>query len=90
MLTGSASPNTDLWDESAGLRGRADIDAMVPIRTAEELDAQAAFEVARSWPGGWATGCTQSSPRPFWSTYALLGFSGMMVDAPRKPELFNT
>jgi uroporphyrinogen-III decarboxylase len=82
--------DTDLWDESAGLRARADVDALLPIRSAEELEAQGAFEVTRILAErvGDRLPISCIAPTPFWSTYGLLGFQGMMVMMREKPELF--
>ena len=82
--------DTDLWDESAGLRARADVDALLPIRSAEELEAQGAFEVTHILAErvGDRLPISCIAPTPFWSTYGLLGFQGMMVMMREKPELF--
>jgi len=82
--------DTDLWDESAGLRARADVDALLPIRSAEELEAQGAFAVTRilAEQVGDRLPISCIAPTPFWSTYGLLGFQGMMVMMREKPELF--
>jgi len=84
------SADTDLWDESAGLRARADVDALLPIRSAEELEAQGAFAVTRILAErvGDRLPISCIAPTPFWSTYGLLGFQGMMVMMREKPELF--
>jgi uroporphyrinogen-III decarboxylase len=84
------SADTDLWDESAGLRARADVDALLPIRSAEELEAQGAFAVTRilAEQVGDRLPISCIAPTPFWSTYGLLGFQGMMVMMREKPELF--
>ena len=81
---------TDLWDESAGLHTRADVDALLPIRPVEELDDQGVFDVTRilAARAGDRTPIMSITPSPFWSTYGLLGFQGMMVMMREKPELF--
>jgi uroporphyrinogen-III decarboxylase len=83
--------DTDLWDESAGLRARADVDALLPIRSAEELEAQGAFEVTRILAErvGDRLPISCIAPTPFWSTYGLLGFQGMMVMMREEPEIFS-
>jgi uroporphyrinogen-III decarboxylase len=85
------SADTDLWDESAGLRARADVDALLPIRSAEELEAQGAFAVTRILAArvGDRLPISCIAPTPFWSTYGLLGFQGMMVMMREKPALFS-
>jgi uroporphyrinogen-III decarboxylase len=83
--------STDLWDESAGLQTRADVDAPLPIRPAEELDAQGVFEVTKilAERAGDRLPISCIAPTPFWSTYGLLGFQGMMVMMREEPELFT-
>jgi len=90
---GSRPANADLWDESAGLQTRADVNALLPIRSAEELDAQGVFDVTRTLKAAVEQAGDQApimsiAPTPFWSTYGLLGFQGMMVMMREKPELF--
>jgi uroporphyrinogen-III decarboxylase len=82
--------NTDLWDESTGLHTRADIDALTPIRSAEALEAQGAFEVTKILAErvGDRLPLSCIAPTPFWSTYSLLGFQGMMVIMRDDPTLF--
>jgi uroporphyrinogen-III decarboxylase len=82
--------NTDLWDESAGLRTRADVDALLPIRSADELEADGAFEVTKILAErvGDRLPLSCIAPTPFWATYGLLGFQGMMVMMREEPALF--
>ena len=86
----SRSSGTDLWDESAGLHTQNDIDALAPIRSAEELEAQGVFEVTRILVErvGHRLPLSCIAPTPFWSTYGLLGFQGMMVMMREDPALF--
>lgn len=81
----------DVWDESAELRTRADVDVWVPVRPVEELDAQGVFEVTRSLARavGKTTPLCYIAPSPFWSTYSLLGFQGMMIMIRERPDLFR-
>jgi uroporphyrinogen-III decarboxylase len=83
--------NADLWDASAGLDTPADIDALVPIRSAEELAAQGVFEVTKILAAqvGDRMPISCIAPTPFWSTYGLLGFQGMMIMMRDKPDLFT-
>ena len=83
--------NADLWDASAGLDTPADIDALVPIRSAEELAAQGVFEVTKILAAqvGDRMPISCIAPTPFWSTYGLLGFQGMMIMIREKPDLFT-
>jgi uroporphyrinogen-III decarboxylase len=81
----------DLWDASAGLDTPADIDALVPIRSTEELAEQGVFEVTKILAArvGDRMPVSCIAPTPFWSTYGLLGFQGMMVMMREKPALFS-
>jgi uroporphyrinogen-III decarboxylase len=83
--------NADLWDESAGLDGPSDVDALVPVRSAGELAAQGAFDVTANLAKlvGDRLPLSCIAPTPFWSTYGLLGFQGMMVMMREKPDLFT-
>ncbi len=85
------SANADLWDESAGLHTRADIDALTPIRSAEELEAEGVFAVTKILTErvGDRLPLSCIAPTPFWSTYSLLGFQGMMVMMRDDPALFS-
>ena len=87
---GERPANADLWDESAACSARADVDALLPIRSAEELEAQGAFAVTRILAArvGDRLPISCIAPTPFWSTYGLLGFQGMMVMMREKPALF--
>jgi uroporphyrinogen-III decarboxylase len=80
----------DVWDESAGLDTRADVDALVPIRSAEELASQGVFDVTKILAAevGDRLPLSCIAPTPFWATYGMLGFRGMMVMMHEKPELF--
>jgi uroporphyrinogen-III decarboxylase len=81
----------DLWDESAGLRTKADVETLVPVRSWEDLDAQGVFEVTRILASmvGDRVSLTFVAPSPFWSTYSILGFRGMMLMMHERPELFR-
>jgi uroporphyrinogen-III decarboxylase len=80
-----------VWDESAGLRTEADVDALTPIRTAEELEAAGVFDVTRilAREAGDRMPISFIAPTPFWSTYSLLGFQGMMMAMRERPRLFG-
>lgn len=81
---------SDLWDESAGLHSRADVDTLLPIRSVDELEAQGVFEVTKILAEqiGDRLPLSYIVPTPFWSTYGLLGFQGMMVMMREEPALF--
>ncbi len=81
---------TDVWDASAGLNEPADIDRLVPIRSTRELAEAGVFKVTENLAAmvGDRTPLSVIAPTPFWSTYGLLGFQGMMVMMREKPELF--
>ncbi|MGE5603828.1 MAG: uroporphyrinogen decarboxylase family protein [Nitrososphaerales archaeon] len=82
---------TDVWDTSVGLNNPADIDRLVPIRSTGELAADGAFKVTEKLASmaGDRMPLSVIAPTPFWSTYGLLGFQGMMVMMREKPELFT-
>jgi uroporphyrinogen-III decarboxylase len=81
----------DIWDASAGLNTRADIEELVEIRPVTELAEQGVFAITETLVslagGGMPLSCI--APTPFWSTYGLLGFQGMMVMMREKPALFE-
>jgi uroporphyrinogen-III decarboxylase len=81
---------TDIWDGSAGLDTRANVDALVPIRSTDELASQGVFDatkiLARQVGDRLPLSCI--APTPFWATYGLLGFQGMMVMMRQEPDLF--
>jgi uroporphyrinogen-III decarboxylase len=81
----------DLWDASAGLDSRDAVDELLPIRTAADLSRQGAFDVTRILAKRVGDRVPMSciAPSPFWSTYGLLGFQGMMVMMREKPDLFT-
>ena len=83
--------SSDLWDESVGLDSRAAVDDLLPIRTTTELAGQGAFEVTKTLAEriGDRLPISCIAPSPFWSTYGLLGFQGMMLMMHEKPELFD-
>jgi uroporphyrinogen-III decarboxylase len=82
--------NTALWDESAGLCTRGDVDALLPIRSAKELEEAGAYEVTKILAErvGDRLPLSYIAPTPFWSTYGFLGFQGMMVMLREEPALF--
>ena len=84
------SANHDVWDASPGLETMNDIDALVPIRPARALAAEGVFAVTENLiemaDDRLPLSCI--APTPFWSTYGLLGFQGMMVMMREKPDLF--
>ena len=82
--------NADLWDASAGLDTRANIDALVSIRSTGELAEQGVFEATKILAArvGDRLPISCIAPTPFWSAYGLLGFQGMMMMMREKPDLF--
>ena len=82
---------SDLWDQSVGVKSEADVEALTPIRTAEELERDGVFEVTRILAGavGHRVAISAIAPTPFWSTYSLLGFQGMLIMLRERPELFD-
>ena len=82
---------TDVWDASAGLDTPADIERLVAIRSTSELAEQGAFAVTENLVAmaGDRLPLSCIAPTPFWSTYGLLGFQGMMVMMRERPDLFT-
>jgi uroporphyrinogen-III decarboxylase len=81
----------DVWDASAGLDTQADIEELVEIRPASQLAEQGIFAVTETIVQmvGDRLPLSCIAPTPFWSTYGLLGFQGMMVMMREKPALFE-
>lgn len=82
---------TDVWDASAGLNTRADVDRLVPIRSTRELAEEGVFKVTENLAArvGDRMPLSVIAPTPFWSAYGWLGFQGMMVMMREKPQLFT-
>jgi uroporphyrinogen-III decarboxylase len=90
-VLGEKSSLTDLWDSSAQIRGRSDIDAELPILTAEELLASGEFDLLRQVVADYGDRyfITTILDTPFSDAYDLLGFQGLMVIQHDQPELFH-
>jgi hypothetical protein len=82
---------SDLWDISTDLRDEADVDARLPVVTAEELLARGDFDLPRRI----VTDCGDDSflstilDTPYSDAYDLLGFQGLMLAQHDRPALFH-
>jgi uroporphyrinogen-III decarboxylase len=81
----------DVWDASAGLDTRGDIDELVEVRPVRRLAEDGVFALTETLASlaGDRLPMSCIAPTPFWSTYGLLGFQGMMVMMREKPGLFE-
>ncbi len=81
----------DLWDASVDFRTTEDIDSLVEVRTAEELEAQGVFEVVKllAREAGDRQLLTISGHTPYLAAYFVLGFNGMMLMMNDRPDLFR-
>ena len=90
-VLGAKSSLADLWDTSAQIRDRSDVDAQLPILTAEELLASGELDVLRQAVASYGDRyfITTILDTPFSDAYDLLGFQGLMVIQHDQPELFH-
>ena len=90
-ILGAKSSLADLWDTSAQIRDRSDVDAQLPILTAEELLASGELDVLRQAVASYGDRyfITTILDTPFSDAYDLLGFQGLMVIQHDQPELFH-
>jgi uroporphyrinogen-III decarboxylase len=81
----------DRWDDAEPLRSQADVDAVVKIRSAAELEEEGVFEPARMLVErlGAEMYLRCESGTPFWSTYTVMGFMRMMTAMHDDPALFE-
>jgi len=90
-MLGPKSSLTDLWDSPVQIRDRSDIDAELPILTAEELLASGEFDLLRQAVADYGDRyfITTILDTPFSDAYGLLGFQGLMVIQHDQPDLFH-
>jgi uroporphyrinogen-III decarboxylase len=90
-MLGAKSSLTDLWDSSAQIRDRSDIDARLPVLTAEELLASGQFDLLHQAVADYGDRyfITTILDTPFSDAYDLLGFQGLMLIQHDQPELFH-
>ncbi len=82
---------TDLWDNPAQIRDKSDVDAQLPVLTAEELLASGEFDLMRQVVADYGDRyfITTILDTPFSDAYDLLGFQGLMVIQHDQPDLFH-
>lgn len=90
-MLGKKSSMTDLWDSPAQIRDRDDVDARVPLLTAEELLDGGEFDLMRQVAADYGDHyfITTILDTPFSDAYDLLGFQGLMVIQHDQPDLFH-
>jgi hypothetical protein len=82
---------TDLWDTSAQLRDRDDVDALLPIVALEDLLARGDFDLPRQVAADYGDEyfITTILDTPFSDAYDLLGFQGLMLIQYDRPALLH-
>jgi len=90
-LTPSNASLTDLWDTSGQLQDRDDIDAYLPLLTAEEMLARGDFDLPRQLVADYGDDYFLSTilDTPFSDAYDLLGFQGLMLIQYDRPALLH-
>jgi uroporphyrinogen-III decarboxylase len=90
-LTGQNRSLTDLWDVSAQIRDKADVDARLPIVPSDELLARGDFDLPRKIVADYGDDYFLSTilDTPFSDAYDLLGFQGLMLIQYDRPALFH-
>ena len=90
-MLGKKSSLTDLWDSPAQIRDRGDVDARLPLLTAEELLDGGEFDLMRQVAADYGDHyfITTILDTPFSDAYDLLGFQGLMVIQHDQPDLFH-
>jgi uroporphyrinogen-III decarboxylase len=96
-LTGRQTPLeaprnlADVWDLSAGLRDESDVDARLPLASAEELLADGSFDLPRQIVAEYGEEMllTTILDTPFSDSYDLLGFQGLMLIQHDRPDLLH-
>jgi hypothetical protein len=89
-LSESKSSTRDVW-EAPPLNGKEDVDASLPILTAEELLARGDFDLPRQVVADYGKRYFISTilDTPFSDAYDLLGFQGLMLIQGDQPDLFH-
>jgi len=89
-LVVAANSAADLWERPLP-RSRAEVDALVPLLTTEELLTDGSLAVARRLVEemGEQLFVHGKMSTPFWRSYSLLGFQGLMTMPLDNPGLFH-
>jgi hypothetical protein len=89
---GARRPSTtDLWDISGELHDAADVDARLPVSTAEELLGRGDFDLLRRMVTDYGDRYFISTilDTPYSDAYDLLGFQGLMLIQYDRPKVFH-
>ena len=81
----------DLWDTSEQVWSKEQVDARLPILSADELLARGDFDLARQVVADYGDQYFISTilDTPFSDAYDLLGFQGLMLIQHDRPDLFH-
>ena len=87
----AASSSNDVWDTSEHIRDKSDVDACLPITTADDLLARGDFDLPNQVIADYGDQYFISTilDTPFSDAYDLLGFQGLMLIQHDQPELFH-
>jgi hypothetical protein len=91
VLAPASSSLQDLWDTSAQLQCPDDVDAQLPVLSADELLARGDFDLPRLVAADYGDRYFLATilDTPFSDAYDILGFQGLMVIQHDRPELFQ-
>jgi uroporphyrinogen-III decarboxylase len=90
-LTAPNPSLTDRWDTSSQVQDEEQIDALLPILSADELLARGDFDLAKQVVADYGDEYFISTilDTPFSDAYDLLGFQGLMLIQHDRPALFH-
>jgi len=91
VLAPPSASRSDLWDISDRIHGPEEVDAALPIHTAERLLARGDFDLPRQVVADYGELYFLSTilDTPFSDAYDLLGFRGLMLIQHDRPELLH-
>jgi len=91
QLTAASRSTADVWDISAQLQDKDDVDARLPIVSADELLARGDYDLPQEIMArcGDRVFLTTILDTPFSDAYDLLGFQGLMLIQHDQPALFH-
>jgi uroporphyrinogen-III decarboxylase len=90
-LKATSASLTDLWDVDQAVQDEDDVDARLPVLSAEELLARGDFDLPRQLVADYGDEVFISTvlDTPFSNAYDLLGFQGLMTIQHDRPALFH-
>ena len=90
-LSETSSSSQDLWDISGQILSQEDVEAQLPILTAEHLLARGDFDLPRQVVADYGDQFFISTilDTPFSDAYDLLGFQGLMLMQQDRPDLLH-